>query len=303
MAASARAEKAPAKVNLTLRVLGRRADGYHDIESLVAFAGVGDALTFTPGPALTLAVGGPTAGAAGDTADNLVLKAARALAERVEGLALGSFALSKRLPVAAGLGGGSADAAAALRLLARANGIARDDRRLIEAARATGADVPVCLDPRVRLMRGIGDVLSDPLDLPRLFAVLVNPGVAVPTRAVFAALNLPPPAPSTAGSSLSPLAGQGDDAWGGEPTALVAALAKNRNDLEEPAIELEPAIADVLAVLRKLPGCRLARMSGSGATCFGLFDTTGAASAAGRTLRAGYPGWWVRATVLGAQQP
>ena len=167
MAASARAEKAPAKVNLTLRVLGRRADGYHDIESLVAFAGVGDALTFTPGPALTLAVGGPTAGAAGDTADNLVLKAARALAERVEGLALGSFALSKRLPVAAGLGGGSADAAAALRLLARANGIARDDRRLIEAARATGADVPVCLDPRVRLMRGIGDVLSDPLDLPR----------------------------------------------------------------------------------------------------------------------------------------
>ncbi len=185
---TARAEPAPAKVNLTLRVLGRRADGYHDIESLVVFAGVGDALTFTPGPALALAVRGPTARASGDVADNLVLKAARALAERVEGLKLGRFALSKRLPVAAGLGGGSADAAAALRLLARANGMALDDPRLMQAARATGADVPVCLDPRPRLMRGIGDLLSDPLDLPRLPAVLVNPGVAVPTRDVFAAL-------------------------------------------------------------------------------------------------------------------
>ncbi|HYU12172.1 MAG TPA: 4-(cytidine 5'-diphospho)-2-C-methyl-D-erythritol kinase, partial [Stellaceae bacterium] len=148
MTAAARAEKAPAKVNLTLRVLGRRADGYHDIESLVAFAGVGDALTFMPGGALALAVGGPTAAAAGDVADNLVLKAARALAERVDGVRLGRFVLSKRLPVAAGLGGGSADAAAALRLLARANRLALDDPRLRDAARATGADVSVCLDPR-----------------------------------------------------------------------------------------------------------------------------------------------------------
>src|SRR5712691_12334158 len=145
---AARAEPAPAKVNLTLRVLGRRADGYHDIESLVVFAGVGDALTFAPGGALALAVSGPTASAAGDVADNLVLKAARALAERVEGLSLGHFVLTKRLPVAAGIGGGSADAAAALRLLARASHIGLDDRRLIEAASATGADVPVCLDPR-----------------------------------------------------------------------------------------------------------------------------------------------------------
>src|SRR3954465_11290685 len=124
MVSTARAEKAPAKVNLTLRVLGRRADGYHELESLVAFAGVGDALTFVPGDALTLIVSGPTAPAAGDNADNLVLKAARALAERIAGLTLGRFALSKRLPVAAGLGGGSADAAAALRLLAQANEIA-----------------------------------------------------------------------------------------------------------------------------------------------------------------------------------
>jgi 4-diphosphocytidyl-2-C-methyl-D-erythritol kinase len=287
MAPAAGAEKAPAKINLTLRVLGRRADGYHDIESLVAFAGVGDALTFTPGGDLALTVGGPTAAAAGDVADNLVLKAAHALAERVAGLRLGRFTLSKRLPVAAGLGGGSADAAAALRLLARANALAPDDPRLMQAARATGADVPVCLDPHTRLMRGIGDILSDPLDLPRLFTLLVNPGVAVATADVFAALAAPP-AGQTA-PAAQPLG----------PAALLAEIASGRNDLEAPAIELEPAIADVLAVLRKLPGCRLARMSGSGPTCFGLFDSSRAASAAARTLRIGYPAWWVRATVLG----
>jgi 4-diphosphocytidyl-2-C-methyl-D-erythritol kinase len=299
MVSTARAEKAPAKINLTLRVLGRRADGYHELESLVAFAGVGDALTFAPGGALTLAVSGPTAQAAGDNADNLVLKAARALAERIAGLTLGGFALSKRLPVAAGLGGGSADAAAALRLLARANGIALDDPRLMQAAQATGADVPVCLDPKPRLMRGVGDVLSAPLDLPRLFAVLVNPGVAVSTRDVFAALNLASRPTSGGDSSSSPLVVEG---WGGEPTAFVTALAKDRNDLEAPAIELEPAIAELLSVLHELPGCRLARMSGSGATCFGLFPTNAAAAAAARTLRVGYPQWWVRATVLGAGQ-
>jgi 4-diphosphocytidyl-2-C-methyl-D-erythritol kinase len=287
VAATARAEKAPAKVNLTLRVLGRRADGYHDIESLVAFAGVGDVLTFTPAAALTLAVSGPTAPAAGAVADNLVLKAARALAGQVGSLALGRFALSKRLPVAAGLGGGSADAAAALRLLARANQITLDDPRLMQAARATGADVPVCLDPRARLMRGIGDVLSAPLDLPPLPSLLVNPGVAVATREVFAALNLAPvvrtgPAAAPAGTA-----------------ALLAEIAAGRNDLEAPAIELAPAIAEALAVLRKLPGCRLARMSGSGATCFALFESSAAARTAARTLRAGYPSWWVRATVLG----
>jgi 4-diphosphocytidyl-2-C-methyl-D-erythritol kinase len=294
MTLTARAEKAPAKINLTLRVLGRRADGYHELESLVAFAGVGDALTFAPGGALTLAVSGPTAKAAGDSADNLVLKAARTLAEGIGGLTLGRFALSKRLPVAAGLGGGSADAAAALRLLARANGIASDDPRLMQAARATGADVPVCLDPRPRLMRGIGDILSDPLDLPPLFAVLVNPGVAVSTRDVFAALKLASPPTSTAPSGPAPV-----EKWGGEAAAFVAALASDRNDLEAPAIELEPTIADVLSVLRNLPGCRLARMSGSGATCFGLFGSRAAASAAARTLRVGYPAWWVRATALG----
>ena len=288
MAPAAGAEKAPAKVNLTLRVIGRRADGYHEIESLVAFADVGDALTFNPGGALALRVAGPTAAAAGQIADNLVLKAARALAERVERLKLGGFALSKRLPVAAGLGGGSADAAAALRLLARANGLAPDDPRLMQAARATGADVPVCLDPRPRFMRGIGEVLSDPLDLPRLFAVLLNPGVAVATKDVFAALAVP-----TAGQTAPAAICTGT-------AALLDEIARGRNDLEGAAIELEPAIADALAVLRKLPGCRLARMSGSGATCFGLFDSMDAARRAARRLRVGYPDWWVRATALGS---
>jgi 4-diphosphocytidyl-2-C-methyl-D-erythritol kinase len=271
--------------NLTLHVIGRRSDGYHELESLVVFAELGDELTFAPGPALTLAVVGPTASAAGAVADNLVLKAARALLQQVAGLKVGEFSLSKRLPVAAGLGGGSADAAAALRLLARANGLALDDPRLMLAARATGADVPVCLDPRPRLMRGIGDILSAPLALPRLDAVLVNPGVAVPTRAVFAALNAPPCVPS----APAPV----------PPVALADLIAQGRNDLEAAAIELEPVIATVLAELRQLPGCRLARMSGSGATCFGLFDAPAMSADAARALRVGYPQWWVHATALG----
>jgi 4-diphosphocytidyl-2-C-methyl-D-erythritol kinase len=283
---AAQAEKAPAKVNLTLRVLGRRADGYHDLESVVVFAGVGDVLTLAPGSALALTIGGPTAAAAGQIGENLVLKAARALAERAEGVKLGRFVLSKRLPVAAGLGGGSADAAAALRLIARANRMALDDSRLFDAARATGADVPVCLDPRPRLMQGIGDVLSEPLDLPKLPAVLVNPRVPVATRDVFAALELAP--------------GGRRQAAAAPPRILsVEAIAAGRNDLEAPAIELQPVIAQVLSVLRKAAGCRLARMSGSGATCFGLFASSATAAAAARALRVGYPAWWVRPTVLG----
>ncbi len=183
--------RAPAKVNLTLHILGRRADGYHELDSLVAFAGVGDRLAFVPGEPLGLEVAGPTAQAAGPEGDNLVLKAARALAERAPGLRLGRFVLDKQLPVAAGLGGGSSDAAAALRALAAHNGLAlADDPRSREAARATGADVPVCLDPRARRMGGIGELLSAPLGLPPLPAVLVNPRAASPTPAVFAGMGL-----------------------------------------------------------------------------------------------------------------
>ncbi len=290
---AARAERAPAKINLTLRVVGRRADGYHDIESLVVFAGVGDTLTFAPARALALTVDGPTAAASGTIGDNLVFKAARALAERVEGLKLGRFALTKRLPVAAGVGGGSSDAAA-LRLLARANRMALGDASLMEAAAVTGADVPVCLDPRPRMMRGVGEILSGPLALPKLPAVLVNPRVAVPTKDVFMALrdHLNARKGTTAGVAF-----ETRPRW--KMADLLDALAEEPNDLEAPAVAIAPVIAQVLADLRALKGCRLARMSGSGATCFGLFGTAPAAAAAARTLRARHPDWWVRATRLG----
>jgi 4-diphosphocytidyl-2-C-methyl-D-erythritol kinase len=235
-------------------------------------------------------------------------------------LRVGRFELSKRLPVAAGLGGGSSAAAAALRLLARANRLALDDPRVMDAARVTGADVPVCLDPRPRVMCGVGDILSEPLDLPRLPAVLVNPGVAVPTKDVFAALRSRTEATGAGLSAPSPLVGEGwGGRWrevairrrtptpnpspqgGGERTAYVAAVAESFNDLEAPAIKLQPVIADVLSELRQLAGCQLARMSGSGATCFGLFDSGRAAAAAARVLRASHPSWWVRATALGGR--
>ncbi|MEA2870542.1 MAG: 4-diphosphocytidyl-2-C-methyl-D-erythritol kinase [Hyphomicrobiales bacterium] len=283
-------EFAPAKINLTLHVLGRRADGYHEIESLVAFADIGDRLTFVPGDTLELEVGGPSAEAAGEGEDNLVLKAARALAEGVDGLRTGRFVLDKQLPVAAGLGGGSSDAAAALRLLARHNNLPLNDPRLHAAARATGADVPVCLDPKARMMRGIGEILSGPIALPELPAVLVNPGVAVPTKDVFAALAAP---------ALT-AAAQRDDfiAINADAASLISVLAARRNDLEIPAIKLQPIVADVLRALQATPGCLLARMSGSGATCFALFGSVAAAQDVAQRMQARHPDWWVRAASL-----
>jgi len=195
------------------------------------------------------------------------------------------------LPVAAGLGGGSADAGAALRLLARANRIARGDARLMRAARRLGADVPVCLDPRPRRMRGIGDRLSEPLPLPRLPAVLINPGVALPTKEVFAALGLPPVKKQKPAQRMGTLPS--------ESRQFTTWLSNRVNDLEAPAIRLRPEIARVLAALSREPGCRLARMSGSGATCFGLFDTPRAAAAAAKRLASAHSGWWVKATALG----
>ena len=285
------ADHAPAKVNLTLRVLARRSDGYHELESLVVFADFGDRLSFARGGDLALAVRGPSAVAAGAGDDNLVHKAARALAARRPGLVLGAFDLDKRLPVAAGLGGGSSDAAAALRLLADANGIARDDPDLYAAARATGADVPVCLDPRPRIMRGIGEKLSAPLALPPLPALLVNPGVALPTKAVFAGWKpTPASAPLLDEAALEKLTGARD---------LVRLVAEQANDLEAPATALQPSVAAALAALRERPGCTLARMSGSGATCFGLYASASAATAAARVLVDTHRDWWVRATVVG----
>ena len=280
---------------MTLHVLGRRADGYHDLESLVAFADVADRLALTVGDALTLTVLGSGASQAGAEADNLVTKAARALAARVPGLRAGAFRLDKSLPVAAGLGGGSADAAATLRLLARANKLAPNDPRLHDAARATGADVPVCLDPRPRIMRGIGEILSAPLPLPRLHALLVSPGVAVSTKLVFSGWK-PSASPIRVSDTAANFAGLPNMQ---DEEELLRWLASAANDLEAPAIALEPAIAEVLASLRAAAGCRLARMSGSGATCFALFSSAVDTASAGKSLRAKFPDWWIAETVLG----
>lgn len=279
--------RAPAKVNLTLHILGRREDGYHELDSLVAFAGVGDRLAFVPDAPLGLDVLGPTALSAGPEGDNLVLKAAQALAERVIGLRLGRFLLWKQLPVAAGLGGGSSDAAAALRALAAHNGLALDDPRLAAAARATGADVPVCLDPRARRMGGIGELLSAPLGLKPLPAVLVNPRAASPTPAVFAGMGLAKGQSSGLAAFANPLDGD-----------AVAGLAKGRNDMQASAERLTPAIAETLALLGEAGEARLVRMSGSGATCFALYADRHAAARAAAWLRQRRPQWWVRATLL-----
>lgn len=286
-------ERARAKVNLTLHVKGRRADGFHELESLVAFAGVGDRLTLAPGPELSLHVAGPTATAAGPMDDNLVLSAARHLARRVPGLVPGHFVLDKHLPVAAGIGGGSADAAAALRLLARANGLAPDDPRIADAARETGADVPVCLRSRSCVMRGKGERI-DPAALPRMPCVLVNPGVVLPTKDVFAALGLRPGETTVAGGGEGMRLENTPDG-----AAWCALIARGRNDLEIPALRLQPGVAAVLDALHATNGCRLARMSGSGATCFALYETARAALQAAHALRRAHPAWWVRGGALG----
>jgi 4-diphosphocytidyl-2-C-methyl-D-erythritol kinase len=283
--------RAPAKINLTLHVLGRRADGYHELESLVAFAGVGDALSFEPGAELALTVSGPSAAAVGPETDNLVLRGARELAKRIGGLRLGTFRLAKRLPVASGIGGGSSDAAAALRLLAQHNGLALSDQAVVDAACASGADVPVCLDPRARMMRGLGEHLGEPLIPAPLFAVLVNPGVPVETRAVFSRMRLQPG--ESTGCAPHPVVPKAADS-----ATLLALLRRGRNDLEDAACTLAPVIVDALAVLGAAKGSRLARMSGSGATCFALFENCRAGARAARAIRRDHPSWWVKPTVL-----
>jgi 4-diphosphocytidyl-2-C-methyl-D-erythritol kinase len=288
-------EEARAKVNLTLRVVGRRVDGYHDLESLVAFADCADRLSLTPGSSLDLKTIGPLAAACGETADNLVLKAARLLGERVADLKVGSFTLDKVLPVAAGIGGGSADAAAALRLLARLNDLALDDERLREVALLTGADVPVCLAQSPCDMTGVGETLL-PVSLPKIPCVLVNPRIPVATKDVFAALGL---------RNGELLVGAGDilqaTAWpepGASVEDWVEVLAANSNDLEAPATRIQPVIGEVIAALNATNGAWLARMSGSGATCFAIFENTAEAQRAAQKIRLDHPQWWVHAGVL-----
>lgn len=288
-------EEGRAKVNLSLRVVGRRADGYHDLESVVAFADCADRLTLEPGGELRLATTGPLAAACGETSDNLVFKAAKLLADAVPNLKLGAFALDKVLPVAAGIGGGSADAAAALRLLARLNNLSLDDPRLQEVALATGADVPVCLFSRACDMTGVGEQLL-PLALPSMPCVMVNPRVPVATKDVFRELGL---------RNGELLVGATDvleaPAWpeqGGSIADWVDVLETVANDLEAPALRIEPVIGDVLEVLRDSAGVKLARMSGSGATCFAICGAVAEAHAAAENIRRDHPGWWVHAGTL-----
>ncbi|MDA8049196.1 MAG: 4-(cytidine 5'-diphospho)-2-C-methyl-D-erythritol kinase [Rhodospirillales bacterium] len=271
-------EDAPAKVNLFLLVTGRRADGYHTLDSLVVFADIADRLSATKAQDLTLSIDGSFFADLPTGAENLVLRAARALAAAAGIGAGAAFRLTKVLPHAAGIGGGSADAAAALRLLSRLWGLPRESVDLLPLAAGLGADVPVCLFSRPARLDGIGEMLRPAPALPRFGLCLVNPGLALPTKAVFAARRGPFSEPAYLPSG-----------WPDAPS-LAADLARLRNDLEAPAMTLCPPIATVLDALAAAPGCLLARMSGSGATCFGLFpDAVIAREAAGKIAR---PGWW-----------
>lgn len=239
-------EPAPAKVNLALHVRGRMADGYHALETLFAFTAFGDRLWAEPAEDWALALDGEMAEDAGPLADNLVLRAARAFAEASGTPARFRFRLEKRIPVAAGLGGGSADAAAALRLLDRVTGAGLGTERLEAIGAGLGADVPACVRGATAFGRGRGEILSPGPTLSGTPILLVNPRVAVPTGPVFRAWD---------GVDRGPL---GPD------------FRDGRNDLEAPAIGLQPVIAEVLAWMRHLPRVTLVRMSGSGATCLAL---------------------------------
>ncbi len=278
---------APAKINLTLRVTGRRADGYHELESLVVFAEVGDRLHFAPSDDLTLELSGPFAAALTDPADNLILKAARRLAERSKTSLGAAIVLEKVLPVASGIGGGSADAAATLTGLDRLWRLGSDPGELAAIALTLGADVPVCLTGAPAWMTGIGEGVEPLPDLPSLPAVLVNPGRALSTPAVFAARR-----GDFSPTSPCPTITDRD--------RLLDWLRDSANDLEAPARALEPEVDRVLQALTARSGCRLARMSGSGATCFGLFDSVEEAQAGAEMTAAEEPDWWVCATTLGA---
>src|SRR5262245_8808269 len=280
-----------AKVNLTLEVLGRRADGFHELKSLVAFANLGDHLALDPSDRFELEVEGPFAAALGP--GNLILEAGGAARARVPNARLGRFRLAKFLPVASGLGGRSADAAAALRLIARANPGLIYEGVLAELTLELGSDVRVCLASRPALMTGRGEKVEPVHGFPSCGVVLANPGMALATKAVYAALDAKPLA-----------ANPRDDVerldFGGSFDALLGYALPRRNDLEAPAANLVPDIRAVLAGLAALKGVRLARLSGSGPTCFALFPSEEEAKPAAGELAAAHPAWWIEAGALEA---
>ena len=282
-------EIARAKVNLTLEVLGKRPDGYHELCSLVAFADFGDTLTLQPAERWSLATAGPTSSAI--AGGNIVDRAAIAVAAAWPNAKTGAALLEKILPVFAGVGGGSADAAACLRALKRLNadtlGAAEIDWRAL--ARSLGADVPVCLGSGLSLMQGTGERVQMLRQRHALCAVLINPRAAVSTASVFADLAAPPLQQDAATIQFQEPATLAD---------LLCLVQVGRNDLEASAMRVAPIIGDVLKILAATPGCQLARMSGSGSTCFGLYETATAAEAAASEIAANRPEWWVRGTIL-----
>ncbi|ABC21068.1 4-(cytidine 5'-diphospho)-2-C-methyl-D-erythritol kinase [Rhodospirillum rubrum] len=279
-------EAACAKVNLTLHVTGRRANGYHDLDSLVVFSGAHDTLIACPAEGLSLAMTGPTAALLDAEDDNIILRAARRLAERAGHRPDARLTLIKRLPVAAGIGGGSADGAATLRALSRLWKIALPQAEMLTLAAELGADVPVCLVGKAVTMAGIGDHLTPAPPLPEAWLLLVNPRRAVPTPQVFKARQ-------GGFSAANPLTESPASAQ-----ALAEALKRRTNDLAEPARRIEPVIDEVLRTLAALPGCLLARMSGSGATCFGLFADQTSADFGMASLRETHGSWWASADRL-----
>lgn len=279
--------EAPAKINLFLHVTGRRADGYHLLQSLVAFAGVHDRIEVRPDEGLTLEIDGPFAAALDAGGENLVVRAARALAAEAGIRPNARIRLHKALPVAAGIGGGSADAAAALRALSALWRLSVPADRLRAIALALGADVPACLYGRPAIVRGIGERISPAPALPEVPTVLVNPMVPLPTAQVFAAREGPFSAPMSF------------DAGAADVMALAEALSGARNDLAPSARRIRPEIDAALDAIRAAPSCLMARLSGSGPTCFGLFSSEKTASEAAERIAGSRPGWWVRATLIG----
>ena len=276
---------APAKINLFLHVGEKRGDGFHDLESLVVFVDIGDTLAFSPSQELTLTLEGAFARGLEAEGDNLVFRAARALAKHAGRSASAAIRLTKQLPVASGIGGGSADAAAALRGLTRLWALDLSWTELRAVAETIGSDVPVCVESKASWMEGRGERVIPATALPQMPMLLVNPGIAVSTADVFRTLTT---RHGTGAINRSlPLS---------SPPALIAFLKKTSNDLQTPARQIAPVIDVVLGELSRMPGVEMWRMSGSGATCFALFDDQSSAEMAQVALSHTHPDWWVRAT-------
>lgn len=282
-------ELAKAKINLSLEVIGRRRDGYHELNSLVAFAGAGDRLSFEKTGANDLIIKGPFASAL--EGENLILKASDYMLSQYPGISPGTFTLEKNLPIASGIGGGSADAAAAIRLLASQLPAGINGLNYPELAKELGADIPVCLEQSAVIMSGIGETLTPVKELPSLPCLLINPGIPVSTGEIFRRLNAPlVKQDHTPQISIPDLS---------DRDKLLFYMKKHSNDLQAVAEEIEPLVRTVIRELEEQSGCLIARMSGSGATCFGIFDSPEQAQSAATEIAESHREWWVQNSVIG----